>query len=253
MTRMEMPLSLEGRAALVTGAGQGLGQAFALALSNAGADVAVVDINATTADATAEKVRASGRRSVAIHADLTNAAEASRMVEETVAKLGKLDLAVNNAGIAIAIKPVESVSEEEWDRVMDLNLRGTFFCAIAEAKAMIPRRQGRIINIGSICGSIVWPEPQAVYSASKAGVIHMTRCLAAEWARHGINVNCISPGVTRTPELFPEVIPVFLRTAPVGKVAEVDDMVAALLFLAAGSTSFLLGHDLVVDGGYTIM
>ena len=175
------------------------------------------------------------------------------MVEETVAALGPLDVAVNNAGIAIPIKPAESVSEEEWDSVLNLNLRGTFFCARAEANVMIPRRTGRIVNIGSICGSIVWPEPQAVYSASKAGVIHLTRCLAAEWAPHGIQVNCISPGVTKTPELFPAVIPVFLKTAPVGRVAEVEDMVRALLFLAAGSTSFLLGHDLIVDGGYTVM
>ena len=175
------------------------------------------------------------------------------MVEEVGAAWGKLDIAVNNAGIAIPIKAAESVSHEEWDRVLNLNLRGTFFCAQAEAAVMIPRRRGRIVNIASICGSIVWPEPQAVYSASKAGVIHLTRCLAAEWAQHGIQVNCISPGVTRTPELFPEVIPVFLKTAPVGRVAEVHDMVRALLFLASDASDFLLGHDLVVDGGYTIM
>jgi NAD(P)-dependent dehydrogenase (short-subunit alcohol dehydrogenase family) len=246
-------LPLEGRSALVTGAGRGLGRAFAVGLARAGADVAAVDIDGDTARSTAEEIRALGRRSISIRADLSLAADASRMVEETLLGLGALDIAVNNAGIAIPIKPAESVSEEEWDRVMDLNLRGTFFCARAEANAMIPRHGGRIINTASICGSIVWPEPQAVYSISKAGVIHLTRCLAAEWAPHGIHVNCISPGVTRTPELFPEVIPVFLKTAPVGRVAEVDDMVRALLFLAIDSTSFLLGHDLVVDGGYTVM
>jgi sorbose reductase len=136
---------------------------------------------------------------------------------------------------------------------MDLNLRGTFFCAQAEARAMIPRRSGRIVNIASICGSIVWPEPQAVYSASKAGIIHLTRCLAAEWAPHGIRVNCVSPGVTRTPELFPEVIPVFLRKAPAGRIAETDDLVGAVLYLASDRADFLVGHNLVVDGGYTII
>ncbi len=246
-------LSLEGRTALVTGAGRGLGRAFACALADEGADVAVVDIDPATARGTAEAVKARGRRSIAVTADLGVGSEPSRMVEEVRAAWGRLDIAVNNAGIAIPIKPALEVSEADWDRVLDLNLRGTFFCAQAEAKLMIAHGGGRIVNIASICGSIVWPEPQAVYSASKAGVIHLTRCLAAEWARHGILVNCISPGVTRTPELFPEVIPVFLRTAPVSHVAEVGDIVRALLFLVRDSTDFLLGHDLVVDGGYTVM
>jgi sorbose reductase len=246
-------LSLAGRTALVTGAGRGLGRAFACALADQGADVAVVDIDPATVRDTAEVIRGKGRRSLAVQADLSIGSEPARMVEEVRAAWGTLDIAVNNAGIAIPIKPAVDVSELEWDRVLDLNLRGTFFCAQAEAKLMIARGSGRIVNIASICGSIVWPEPQAVYSTSKAGVIHLTRCLAAEWARHGILVNCISPGVTRTPELFPEVIPVFLRTAPVSHVAEVEDMVRALLFLVRDSTDFLLGHDLVVDGGYTVM
>jgi sorbose reductase len=246
-------LSLAGQTALVTGAGRGLGRAFACSLALEGADVAVVDIDPVTARETAEIVRGNGRRSISIRADLSIASEPARMVEEVRAAWGKLDIAVNNAGIAIPITPAVEVSHAEWDRVLDLNLRGTFFCAQAEARLMIPRGSGRIVNIASICGSIVWPEPQAVYSASKAGVIHLTRCLAAEWARHGVLVNCISPGVTRTPELFPEVIPMFLRTAPAGHVAEVDDMVRALLFLVRDSSDFLLGHDLVVDGGYTIM
>jgi sorbose reductase len=246
-------LLLEGRTALVTGAGRGLGRAFACALADEGADVAVVDIDPATARGTAEAVKARGRRSIAVTADLGIGSEPARMVEEVRAAWGRLDIAVNNAGIAIPIKPALEVSEADWDRVLDLNLRGTFFCAQAEAKLMIAQGTGRIVNIASICGSIVWPEPQAVYSASKAGVIHLTRCLAAEWARHGVLVNCISPGVTRTPELFPEVIPVFLRTAPVSHVAEVSDMVRALIFLVRDATDFLLGHDLVVDGGYTVM
>jgi sorbose reductase len=246
-------LSLAGRTALVTGAGRGLGRAFACALAEEGADVAVVDIDPATARDTAEAVKGKGRRSIAVTADLAAASEPARMVEEVRAAWGRLDIAVNNAGIAIPIKPAMEVTEAEWDSVLDLNLRGTFFCSQAEARLMMAHGSGRIVNIASICGSIVWPEPQAVYSASKAGLVHLTRCLAAEWARHGILVNCISPGVTRTPELFPEVIPVFLRTAPVSRVAEVGDMVRALLFLVRDSTDFLLGHDLVVDGGYTVM
>jgi NAD(P)-dependent dehydrogenase (short-subunit alcohol dehydrogenase family) len=242
-----------GKSALVTGAGRGLGRAFALGLARAGADVAVTDIDAGTAGRTAEEIRALGRKALALRVDASIAADASAMVAEVLDAWGKLDVAVNNAGISLPLKEALAITEEEWDRQMDLNLRGTFFCAQAEARAMIPRRSGRIVNIASICGTIVWPEPQAVYSASKAGLIHLTRCLAAEWAPHGIRVNCVSPGVTRTPELFPQVIPVFLRKAPAGRIAETDDLVGAVLYLASNRADFLVGHNLVVDGGYTII
>jgi len=118
---------------------------------------------------------------------------------------------------------------------------------------MVAQGYGKIINIASICGRIVWPDPQSVYSISKAGIVHLTRCLGAEWIKNGIRVNCISPGVTRTPELFPEVIPVFLRTAPIDHVAEVADMQGAVLFLASALSDFMVGQELVLDGGYTIM
>jgi sorbose reductase len=244
---------LDGKAALVTGAGRGLGRAFALGLAEAGADVAVTDIDPVTAGRTAAEVRELGRQSIAIHADASSVADASAMVAQVLNAWGKLDIAVNNAGISLPITDSLAITEEQWDRQMDVNLRGTFFCAQAEARAMIPRSSGRIVNIASICGSIVWPEPQAVYSASKAGLIHLTRCLAAEWAPHGIRVNCVSPGVTRTPELFPQVIPVFLRKAPAGRIAETDDIVGAVVYLCSGASDFLVGHDLVVDGGYTIV
>jgi sorbose reductase len=244
---------LDGKAALVTGAGRGLGRAFALGLAEAGADVAVTDIDPVTAGRTAAEVRGLGKQSLAIRADASSVADASAMVAQVLTAWGKLDIAVNNAGISLPITDALAITEEQWDRQMDVNLRGTFFCAQAEARAMIPRASGRIVNIASICGSIVWPEPQAVYSASKAGLIHLTRCLAAEWAPHGIRVNCVSPGVTRTPELFPQVIPVFLRKAPAGRIAETDDIVGAVVYLCCGASDFLVGHDLVVAGGYTII
>jgi NAD(P)-dependent dehydrogenase (short-subunit alcohol dehydrogenase family) len=246
-------LRLEGKTALVTGAGRGLGKAFARGLAEAGADVAVTDIDPRTAAGTAAEVRALGRRSLAVAADASHPTDAARMVAEVTAAWGALDIAVNNAGISLPIKDALSITEEEWDLQMDLNLRGTFFCAQAEARAMLPRRSGRIVIIASICGSIVWPEPQAVYSTSKAGLIHLTRCLAAEWAPHGIMVNCVSPGVTRTPELFPQVIPVFLRKAPAGRVAETADIVGAVLYLCSDASDFTVGQNLVVDGGYTII
>lgn len=118
---------------------------------------------------------------------------------------------------------------------------------------MMPNSYGKIINIASICGHIVWPKFQAVYSISKAGVIHLTRCLAVEWAPYGIRVNSISPGVTRTPDLFPDVPPIFLRKAPLGKTAEVQDIAGAVLYLASPASDFMVGQDMVLDGGYTLV
>ncbi|MDD4870866.1 MAG: SDR family oxidoreductase [Kiritimatiellae bacterium] len=244
---------LDGKKALVTGGGQGLGKAFAEALAEAGADVAISDIRDETAKKVAEDIRTLGRQSLAIHADTSRIDDVTRMVGKVIETWGRLDIAVNNVGIAIPIKEAIQVTEAEWDKVMDTNLRGTFFCAQVEARAMLPKKQGKIINIASICGHIVWPEPQAIYSISKAGVCHLTRCLAAEWIKHGIRVNSISPGVTRTPDLFPEVIPVFLKTAPIDHVAEVKDLQSAVLYLASETSDFMVGHDLVLDGGYTIM
>jgi sorbose reductase len=243
---------LDGRTALVTGAGRGLGRAFALALAEAGADVAAADIRGDWAASAAQEVAGLGRRSLAVQADLSRPPEAARLVGEVSSAWGRLDIAVNNAGLSLPIGPAVEILEEDWDRQFDLNLKGTFFCCQAEARAMIPRGYGRIVNVASICGRIVWPEPQAPYSASKAGIIHLTRCLAAEWAPHGIRVNSISPGVTRTPELFEQVIPVFLDRAPIGRIAGVEDLAEAVVYLCSEAADFMVGHDLVLDGGYTL-
>jgi NAD(P)-dependent dehydrogenase (short-subunit alcohol dehydrogenase family) len=244
---------VDGRRALVTGAGRGLGRAFALALAQAGAAVAAADIDGDTAEATAKVIRDRGGKTLAVRADISRKAEAERMVAEVVSAWQGLDIAVNNAGVSLPIKAASEISEEEWDWLIDLNLKGTFFCAQAEARAMKTGGYGKIINIASICGHIVWPEPQAVYSISKAGILHLTRCLAAEWIQHGIRVNSISPGVTRTPELFEQVIPVFLETAPIDRIAGVEDLQGAVLYLASPASDFMVGNDLVIDGGYTLM
>ncbi|MBN2551240.1 MAG: SDR family oxidoreductase [Spirochaetales bacterium] len=244
---------VEGRRALVTGAGRGLGKAFALALAEAGADVATVDFDGKSAEQTAEEIRALGRKALALEADLRRSREAERMVAAVVSEWEGLDVAVNNAGVSLPIKAAFEISEQEWDWLVDLNLKGTFFCAQAEGRAMRAGGYGKIINIASICGYAVWPEPQAVYSVSKAGIVHLTRCLAAEWIRHGIRVNSISPGVTRTPELFEQVIPVFLKTAPIDRIAGVEDLQGAVLYLASPASDFMVGADLVIDGGYTLM
>jgi len=244
---------LKGRKAMVTGSGQGLGKAFALALAGAGADVSIVDINMEKAQLTASEIGLTGAKAVAIKADISDPGESRKAVEETIRSLGRLDIAVNNAGVSPPIKDSVDITAETWDKTMGVNLRGLFFCAQAEAKAMMPNKYGKIINIASICGHIVWPKFQAVYSISKAGVIHLTRCLAVEWAPHGIRVNSISPGVTMTPDLFPDVPPVFLRKAPLGKTANVRDIAGAVLYLSSPESDFMVGQDLVLDGGYTLL
>jgi 2-deoxy-D-gluconate 3-dehydrogenase len=244
---------LDDRRALVTGAGKGLGKAFSLALAAAGANVAAVDIEGETAEQTAGEIRAAGRKALAVQADLRKRDEAERMVAEVTSRWRGLDIAVNNAGVSLPIKEAFQISEQEWDWLIDLNLKGTFFCARAEALAMKAEGYGKIINIASICGHVVWPEPQAPYSISKSAILHLTRCLAAEWISYGIRVNSISPGVTRTPDLFEEVVPVFLRTAPIDRIAAVEDLQGALLYLASPASDFMVGRDLVIDGGYTLI
>jgi len=244
---------LDGKKAVVTGAGRGIGEAIALALAEAGADVAVNDLDAQTAAATAAAIARLGRETIAVQADVAEAGAGQRIVETVLARFGRLDIAVNNVGVAIPIKDSTDVTLAEWEWLFNTNLRGTFFCAQAEAKAMIPNRYGKIINLASICGHIVWPEWQSLYSISKAGVIHLTRCLGAELIRHGIRVNAISPGVTRTPELFEQVVPVFLSRAPIDRIAGVADLQGAVVYLASEVSDFMVGQELVLDGGYTLM
>ncbi len=245
---------LDGKKALVTGAGRGLGRGFAMALAEAGADVAVADVIAENAERTAAEIaKATGRQTIAVHADITKPEDVRRMVEVTVQTFGRLDIAVNNAGISIPIKSALDVTPEEWRKQMDVNLNGTWQCLREEARAMIPNGYGKIINIGSICGHVVWPDPQLPYSVSKAAVIHMTRAAAAEFIKHGIRVNCISPGVTKVDDLFPEVIDVFFKTAPIDRFGSPEDHQGALIFLASPLSDFVVGQEIVTDGGYTIM
>jgi NAD(P)-dependent dehydrogenase (short-subunit alcohol dehydrogenase family) len=243
---------LDGKKALVTGGGRGLGRAFARTLAEAGADVAIAEIDPATAEESAGEIRSLGRKSLALPTDVGDPAQARRMAATVVSEWGRLDIAVNNAAV-FQLKDAIDVTEEDWDRMMRVTLRGVFFCCQAEARAMLPQRSGRIVNIGSICGYVVWPTFQSLYSVAKAGVIHLTRCLAAEWIRHGIYVNSISPGVTKIKDLFPGVEPTFLQRAPIDHVGQPLDHQGALLLLASDASTFMVGHDIVIDGGYTIM
>lgn len=248
---------LDGKTALVTGGGQGIGQGYAHALAEAGASVAIVDINPVTAKKVSEEIRELGQRSIAIEADVTIAGDVRRMVDTVMEKWGKLDIAVNNAGRVIWCNTVD-VPEEDWDKVVDLNLKGVFLCAQAEARVMIPQKYGKIINTASMSASIVnKPQNQASYNASKAGVVHLTKSLAAEWAPHGIRVNSISPGYTLTALVnkIPAVakyLPYWTELTPVGRLGEIDDLKGAIIFLASDASAFMTGHDLVIDGGYSV-
>ncbi len=247
---------LDGQSAFVTGAGSGIGQGVAIGLAQAGADVACFDlVSSAGLDATIGQIEALGRRALRLTGDVTHAADLQAAVAACVAEFGALEVAVNCAGIANAA-PAETLPLAQWQRMLDVNLTGVFLACQAEAGAMLPHRRGSIINVASMSGVIVNRGlTQAHYNASKAGVIHLTKSLAMEWSDRGVRVNALSPGYTLTPmNRRPEVaeqLKAFAADTPVGRIATVDEMVGPTLFLLSRAASFVTGHDLVVDGGFT--
>jgi NAD(P)-dependent dehydrogenase (short-subunit alcohol dehydrogenase family) len=248
--------SLAGQTAFVTGAGSGIGQRIAVGLAEAGADVACFDLpGSADLGGTVRQIQVLGRRGLALTGSVTRAEDLHAAVEKTEAELGPVQVAVNCAGIANAV-PAEEMSLEQWQRMMDINLTGVFLSCQAEGRVMLPRGRGAIINIASMSGDIVNRGLlQAHYNTSKAGVIHLTRSLAMEWATRGVRVNTISPGYTLTPmNLRPEVAEqrkIFETETPLGRMASVDEMVGPAVFLASQAASFCTGVDLLVDGGFT--
>lgn len=251
---------LAGRVALVTGAGQGIGRAYAHALGEAGAAVAVVDIAADSAQAVAKELAGKGIDSLAVTADVTDREQITRMVESVVEKWGKLTIAVNNAGIGQWVD-AENTSEEVWRKMMSLNLDAVFYCAQAEALVMMQAGYGKIINTASMSGHIVnMPQNQTPYNVSKAGVLHLTRSLAGEWASRGVRVNSISPGYTRTnlveqlittPE-GKKMLEAWMPLIPMRRMAEVTDLQGAVVYLASEASDYATGTDIIVDGGYCV-
>lgn len=251
---------LAGKVSLVTGGGQGIGRAFAHALGEAGASVAVVDISDEAARQVAEELKAKGVDALAIRADVTDQAEIQRMVDSVVKRWGTLTIGVNNAGVGQWIA-AENVTHEVWQKVMKLNLDAVLWCAQAEAREMKKKAYGKIINTASMSGHIVnTPQDQLPYNVSKAGVIHMTRSLAAEWARYGIRVNSISPGYTRTALVenliaTPEgkkMLEAWTPLIPMHRMAEVTDLQGAVVYLACEASDYMTGSDIIIDGGYCV-
>ncbi len=249
---------LDGRVALVTGAGQGIGRAFAHALAEAGAAVAIADMNLKGAETVAAELQSKGAEAIAIQVDVTQADQVQAMVDSVIKKWGKLTIGVNNAGVGQWVDS-EQMAEADWDRMLGINLKGVFLCAQAEARVMLPAGYGKIINTASMSGSISnTPQNQSAYNASKAAVIHLTRSLGAEWATRGVRVNCISPGYTRTQlvndlletPIGKTMLPAWMSMTPMKTMAEVTDLQGAVVFLAAAVSDFMTGADMIIDGGY---
>ena len=241
---------LNGRVAIVTGGAQGIGKAIALTLARHGADVVVTDINLERAQETSQEIEALQVRSLAIKANVADVSAAEQMVKETVDKLGKIDILVNNAGITrdnvlLRMKP------EEWDQVMEVNLKGTYACTRAALKFMFRQKNGRIVNIASITG-LMGNAGQANYSASKAGIIGFTKAVAREYANRGITVNAVAPGFIDTamtqaiPEKEREAL---TRQIPMERLGTPDDVAAAVYFLVSDLSGYITGQVINVNGG----
>ena len=248
--------SVEGKISFVTGAGSGIGQRIAVELAEAGASVGCFDLASSAGLAgTVEQIEKVGCRAIALAGDVTRAADLHQAVDAVEKELGPLSIAVNCAGVSDAA-PAEEMPIEQWQRVLDVNLTGVFLSCQAEAKVMLPRKQGSIVNIGSMSGTIVNRGVLHVhYNSSKAAVIQLSKSLAMEWCDRGIRVNAISPGYTETPmSLRPELadqIKQFKADTPMGRMARVDELVGPAVFLSSKAASFCTGIDLIVDGGFT--
>jgi NAD(P)-dependent dehydrogenase (short-subunit alcohol dehydrogenase family) len=245
---------LSGRVALVTGASRGLGQYFGRALAEAGADLVVTARRREDTDAYAGEIRARGRRVAAVDLDVRDEASIKKMAAEAEAAFGQIDILVNNAGGNVR-KPALDFTWEDWNRVLDTNLRGTFFVAQAIAPAMIRRGYGRIVNIGSVT-SVFGYGAIAPYCASRGGVKQLTMALADAWGRHGITVNCLAPGWFKTAQtkvLYddPKWVEYLCERIPLGRPGQPDDLDGAIVFLASEASRYVTGQTLLVDGGIT--
>jgi sorbose reductase len=252
---LEELFGLKGKVAVVTGGGQGIGQVVAVGLARAGAEVAI--LNRSGADETVRAIGKAGGKAYFLPADVTREKEVEAALAQVLARSGSLDVVFNNAGICMHQTSLEA-TVAEFREVIDVNLTGEFIVARAAGRIMIDRKiRGSIINMASMSGSIVnVPQWQASYNASKAGVIHLTRSLAAEWAEHGIRVNSISPGYIATPmsvDTPKELKDAWMPLIPMRRMGTPEELVPAILYLASAASGYTSGSDVVVDGAYSCL
>jgi 2-deoxy-D-gluconate 3-dehydrogenase len=252
---MPLKIDLEGKVAIVTGGGRGIGRSVALRLAEAGADVCVTARTESQLRETADRIRACGRSALAVAADASDAAAVSRVVERTRQELGGLHLLINNAGMELA-KPLLDTAEDEYDRLMATNVKSMFLFTKAAGPHFIGQKFGRIVNMASV-GAFTAAPNQSVYHLSKAAVAHFTRAMAIEWARHGIAVNAVAPGWTRT-ELIShlledrEKLARYLKSIPMRRLGEPDDIAPMVAFLCSDLAAYMTGAVVVIDGGLIV-
>jgi NAD(P)-dependent dehydrogenase (short-subunit alcohol dehydrogenase family) len=245
-----------GKVALVTGAGGGIGLATATAFAEAGASVIVADRDAERIGTAAEGLRAAGHKAIGVTCDVTERAQVTAMIAQAVRTYGRLDAAFNNAGINSDSAPLLETGDDEFDRIINVNLRGVWHCMKAELRQITAQRSGAIVNCASI-GGMVGSKGRSAYAASKHAVLGLTRSAALEYAAQGIRINAVCPGMIHTPMAIevtkhydPEIVKAMVAQEPIGRFGEPEEIAAAVVWLCSPAASFMVGHAMAVDGGF---
>jgi NAD(P)-dependent dehydrogenase (short-subunit alcohol dehydrogenase family) len=246
-------MRLEGKVAIVTGSATGIGRATALRLADDGAAVCCVDMNVDGVKNTAEEIKKKGGKAICLEVDVTKLSDIDKMVAKTIDKYGRIDILVNNAGIYIKA-PILEVKEADWDRTIDVMLKATFFCTQRVLPYMLKQGKGKVINLGSTFGAVGFTEASA-YCAAKGGIINLTRQMAFDLAPKKININAVGPGPTDTPLMRPDLVRperarLYLDRTPYGRVAQPEEIAAAIAYLASDEADYVNGHTLFIDGGW---